>query len=173
MPHFTSPIWDAWPRIFGFMVQDHRLCSYLVRLLVAERSLGLGDQRERTPMSRFFNRRTMLLAMLAAVAWTLGDSSAQANLLTNGDFETGNVLGQVDQGLNGWTATGSVFLVNGFGYQACCGATGTLAELTNKSASFGAGDKVDNGVLSQQFATSAGQTYTLAFDYGAVANPVT
>lgn len=76
---------------------------------------------------------------------------ARANLITNGDFETGT--------LSSWMSTGNV----GIAAMPYFG----LSEPTygNYSASFNGGDSVPNGVLYQTISTVAGTSYTVAFNY--------
>ena len=76
---------------------------------------------------------------------------AQPGTLTNGSFESG---------YTGWTHSGNQFSVSGGGYQASNG--------TNLVA-FNGGNQTPNGVLSQSFTTTSGQSYTLAFDVGVLA----
>ena len=71
--------------------------------------------------------------------------------LTNGGFESG---------LSGWTATGNLASSSGSPYVATEGA---------KLVSFNGANMESNGVLSQTFSTTAGRTYTLSFDAGALA----
>ena len=74
--------------------------------------------------------------------------SAQAqSLIQNGSFENG---------LANWQASGNVQAYGGEG-----------ATNGSYSAVWNGGDSAPNGVLSQSFATTAGQTYNLQFDYGA------
>ena len=107
-----------------------------------------------------FLRGLMALAGLVAIS----ASPASANLVSNGDFETGN--------FSGWTVTpptGDVLVLTGSDYQPCCGTTGTAAALSNHFASFGPGNIAITGVtLGQTFSTVAGQTYQFSFDYGAL-----
>ena len=70
--------------------------------------------------------------------------------LTNGSFE---------QDYTGWTATGNMDI------QTSSAADGV------KAVRFNSGQRTPNGVLSQSFATTAGQSYTLTFNYG-VYSPV-
>jgi hypothetical protein len=110
--------------------------------------------------------RSGILGFVAGIGGLLGAaaSPASANLLINGDFETG--------ALTSWTVNpsgGQVAVYNGYNYQPCCGTTGTPAELSNHFASFGAGDVSIAGVtISQTFSTTAGQQYTYSFNYGAL-----
>jgi len=78
---------------------------------------------------------------------------------TNGSFESGT---PTDFGpLDGWTVTGNVvgYASNPPNYAAKPGNGARLAI-------FNSGDSVYNGVLSQRFATIAGQTYRIEFDMG-------
>ncbi len=68
--------------------------------------------------------------------------------LTNGSFENG---------FAGWTTQGDMFVV---------GTPFVVATDGTKVMDFGS-NTTPNGVLSQTFATTPGQTYTLAFDFGA------
>jgi phospholipase/lecithinase/hemolysin len=79
---------------------------------------------------------------------------AGANLVGNGDFETGN--------FNGWTispANANVNVVNDSGY--------------NHSGTYGAqlGPPDNDADLSQTLSTTIGQTYTLSFWLKNIANP--
>jgi len=81
-------------------------------------------------------------------------------ILVNGSFEAD---------LTGWTASGNVGIADPTGapYVPTDGS---------KIIAFNAGQSTPNGVLSQAFATVAGQTYSLAFDAGVIAynkNPQT
>jgi len=81
-----------------------------------------------------------------------------ANLLTNGDFATGD--------LTTWSPSGDVLAIPESAYNGCCG---TINDTPGAYvASFGAGNKPDNGVLSQSFPTTVGVGYVVSFDYGAV-----
>jgi hypothetical protein len=84
---------------------------------------------------------------------------ASANAIVNGDFETGD--------LTGWTAMGAVDVIDGQLYAQCCHGVGSPAGLANHFAVFGGGDRLSDGTLYQSFATTAGTTYSLTFDYGA------
>lgn len=107
--------------------------------------------------------KTMRALMLGALLAAAGGTGARANLLSNGDFATGD--------LTGWTATGNVAVGLESAYQGCCGAynwtDGTYV------AAWAWADLPNTGVLSQSFATTIGTSYTLAFLYGAIANPGT
>ena len=101
-----------------------------------------------------FLKASMKTKMIAAVLSVLLAGSAQAALITNGNFENG---------LTGWTTTGNVnsatFNGNYFG-----GGSNALNGTT--MAAFNAGDSAANGTLSQTFATLAGATYAVKFDFG-------
>jgi len=95
------------------------------------------------------------LATLVVLALS---GAAHANLLTNGDFATGD--------LTSWSSSGDVLAIPESAYNGCCGTiNGTPGAHV---ASFGAGNKPDNGVLSQSFPTTVGVGYLVSFDYGAV-----
>lgn len=88
---------------------------------------------------------------LAALALCLS-GAANANVLVNGNFESG---------LSGWTLTGVAGLASppyfGGGSPAVDGVF---------MAVFNQGEQPASGVLSQSFATMAGHTYHVTFDYG-------
>ena len=88
---------------------------------------------------------------LAALAGLCAALPARANLITNGDFETGT--------LSGWTKTGNVGVATlpYFG----------VSEPTygNYSAAFNGGDSTPNGVLSQIISTISGVNYVIGFNY--------
>lgn len=81
---------------------------------------------------------------------TLEVNPPSTELLFNGGFEAG---------FTGWITTGNQFVQTGAPYAPTEGS---------KLASFNAGNMAPNAVLSQSFATVAGQSYTLAFDLGAI-----
>ena len=88
---------------------------------------------------------------LAALTLCLS-ATASANVLVNGNFESG---------LTGWSLTGVAGLASApyFG-------GGTPAANGVYMAVFNQGEQQASGVLSQSFATVAGHTYHVAFDYG-------
>ncbi|MES2659022.1 MAG: kelch repeat-containing protein [Verrucomicrobiota bacterium] len=93
---------------------------------------------------------------IATVSLEVNPPSTQ--LLFNGGFESG---------FTGWITTGNQFIQSAAPYAATEGT---------KLASFNAGNNTPNAVLSQTFATVAGQSYTLAFDLGVLSyntNPQT
>jgi hypothetical protein len=69
--------------------------------------------------------------------------------IANGNFESGEA---------GWTATGNRVVVSAPPYVASDGVS---------AMSFNGGQKTPNGVVSQSFGTTIGQSYTLSFDVGA------
>jgi Ig-like domain-containing protein/immunoglobulin I-set domain protein/uncharacterized protein DUF642 len=81
-----------------------------------------------------------------------GSSSTPVGSFTNGGFEADYL---------GWVASGTQMVVTAPWY----GATVTEG---SKGVVFNAGQQPASGVLSQTFTTTVGQTYTLAFDLGAV-----
>ena len=86
-------------------------------------------------------------------------TGAQAAAVTNGDFSAGTA---------GWTFAGNVGIANSPIYVGCCavGDTGT-----GNFAAFGGGNQPNTGSISQAFATTAGASYNLTFQYGAFSNP--
>lgn len=93
--------------------------------------------------------KTKVLAIILSLA---AAASAQAGVI-NGNFENG---------FTGWTATGNVALAT-FSGSYFGGGSNALNGTT--MIAFNAGDQAANGVLSQAFATTAGTTYTVKFDY--------
>ena len=88
---------------------------------------------------------------LATLAGLCAALPAQANLITNGDFESG--------ALSSWMSTGDVVIIHlpYFG----------LSEPTygQYSAAFNGGNFAPNGVLYQTISTVAGISYIVAFNY--------
>lgn len=85
---------------------------------------------------------------IAKVTINVQATTATASALVNGSFESNGT---------GWTATGNQVIATGSPYSATHGS---------KLVSFNGGNNAPNGVISQSFATVAGQTLTLAFDVG-------
>ncbi len=79
-------------------------------------------------------------------------SEVATALLTNGSFEGG---------FGGWSGQGNLYIVGVPLIPLFLATDGT--HLMN----FNGADQTPNGVLSQTFATTPGQSYTLAFDFGA------
>jgi hypothetical protein len=90
----------------------------------------------------------LLIALAAAAAFSLAHP-AIANLITNPGFETGN--------FTGWTVSGAASVV------------GTASGISPHSGSFQAAGSV--ATISQTFATTPGQLYTLDFWAAAVTPP--
>jgi len=96
--------------------------------------------------------KTMKIIKYVAVVAGLGVavSVAQAqNLVSDGTFGTGTLTGSP------WTSSGNVIV-----------GTEGAAPGDTFAAVFNTGGTTANGVLSQTFATTAGNLYALTFDYG-------
>jgi hypothetical protein len=87
--------------------------------------------------------------------------AAHANLVSNGNFATGD--------LTDWTASGNVIVSNEVTYVGCCG--GVNGTLGVNFGDFGSGNNADDGAISQSLGTVAGHTYTLTFEFGAFGPP--
>jgi hypothetical protein len=113
-------------------------------------------------MSKLRNMLTAVAALTALAA----AGSASANVLVNGDFETG---------LAGWTPdNASIATATGQAYGICCGVGGSgSAYQNNHFATFGSGGFSGVGTLSQNYQSIAGGLYTLSFDIGALAGSST
>lgn len=98
------------------------------------------------------------VSMIAAVAGLFYAGVANANLIVNGDFETG--------AQSPWIMTGNVLQVGPVGSPFWFGA-GSSTQDGNFAIAFNAGNLVPDGKISQVFATVAGTTYMVQFDYGA------
>lgn len=85
------------------------------------------------------------IATIAAISLALA-SSAHANLVTNGDFETGNT--------SGWALSGNT------GFFSVASGAGT-----GGSYGVSAGPIGSDGFLSQTLSTIAGQSYTIEWDF--------
>jgi lysophospholipase L1-like esterase len=92
--------------------------------------------------------RTALQTMIAPQSMANFSPSAT----TNGSFEND---------YDGWTASGNQGIKSGSPYDASEG---------DNLVAFNDGDSTPDGVLSQIFATTPGQTYQLAFDCGVLSN---
>lgn len=99
-------------------------------------------------------------AKIAAALFALSSlNAAHANIITNGNFE---------QGDTGWNGSGNVNLATRYslyGSDFYFGG-GSKAQNGNYAVAFNAGNSLGTGQLWQSFATTAGTTYTLSFDYG-------
>ena len=92
-------------------------------------------------------KTSLTAALLAASSLCLAMPSAQANLITNGGFETGD--------FSGWVQSGS--LENTGVSDSRCAHSGDYCAYFNSSVS----DQPN--ILTQTFATQIGQSYTLAY----------
>jgi hypothetical protein len=89
----------------------------------------------------------MKAKLITAFVLTLALRLPAQNLLVNGSFETGD--------FTGWNASGNVAVDSGEG-----------ASDGIYSAVYNAGETPPTGVVSQSFATTPGDEYSLSFDYG-------
>ena len=100
-------------------------------------------------------KRTLASALFALAAIA---GSAQANVIQNGNFENGS---------SNWSISGAASVTGRtFGQPGFYWGGGSLAQNGNYAVAFNGGDQFANGQLWQSFATVAGKTYTLSFDYG-------
>ena len=97
-------------------------------------------------------------AFTVAIASLAGGSAARADTVINGSFS--DAIGLAS--LGGWTSTFGVGASSEASFADCCGGVGAGL---NNLAQFGGGQS-SGGILSQSFATVAGQSYTLSFLYG-------
>lgn len=100
-------------------------------------------------------KRISAIAVGFLVGGVVWNSSANANLVVNGDFEND---------LNSWTAVQRVVTETSQRYRDLAGATGNTG--TGRFASFGSANDPALGSLSQTIATVAGESYVLTFGYG-------
>jgi hypothetical protein len=131
-------------------------------------------QIERTKM---FHRGS-LTVLAAAIFTTCGSVSLQANVITNGSFESpvvpvGSYLDYASgsTAIPGWTvvgAAGGVSIVNGTLVQGCC--TFPAEDGAQYLDLTGDGTNSVEGV-EQTFSTTIGTNYTLTFWVGNVDNP--
>ncbi len=89
-----------------------------------------------------------LTSNLAIVTISVSGGGTVSDILVNGSFESG---------YTGWTFTGNQSIESAAPYVATDGG---------KLVGFNDGNRTPNAVLSQNFSTVAGQTYTLTFDVG-------
>ena len=104
--------------------------------------------------SKKFRSSFARVGALCAITALCGVSQfANANIVTNGDFETGNI--------NGWTIApgGSFDFVCSSGQQA--GAATCISHGGTHAMTFGTGGRIDT--LSQSLVTTAGASYQLSF----------
>ncbi|HTD02197.1 DUF642 domain-containing protein [Undibacterium sp.] len=112
-----------------------------------------------TPLGQKIEQELYLMKIKSILAMTvlLAAGAANANLITNGNFESGK--------LTPWNGSGNVSLVSAKGGDFWFGG-GSAAQDGVYAIAFNSGDKAPDGVLWQTFATQAGLTYTVSFDYG-------
>jgi hypothetical protein len=101
-----------------------------------------------------------------AIAGLVFATQAQATTIINGNFETGP-FGVAPTGFS-VTPGAEILALQGSDYIPCCGVTGSPAQLANHFVSFGAGNIPNTSTLSQTFATIAGRSYRVNFDFGAL-----
>jgi hypothetical protein len=103
----------------------------------------LNDSTWKGPTMRRF-----ILSVAASILFLGGSQSAEAGLIANGDFETGN--------LTGWTKNGNIFPFHSF--------DGFLPNGGNVFAALG--DAFSLGTLSQTINDTAGEHYALSLHLG-------
>ena len=92
---------------------------------------------------------------ITAAAMLLSVAPAMSATIVNGDFENG---------LAGWSKTGTVNAVLGSAYADGVGTIATQAQRDNTYAFFGGGNVTSINMLSQSFATIIGRTYSFSFE---------
>ena len=98
----------------------------------------------------------MKSAIAAALFALFSVHAAQAAIITNGNFE---------QGATGWNIVGNADVVGQYGAGFYWGG-GSVAQNGKRAVAFNGGDTLGTGQVWQSFATTAGTSYTLTFDYG-------
>lgn len=98
------------------------------------------------------NRSILTIGLIIATTFSFSVASAQ-NVIINGDFETGpyDTIGVVSD----WVVAGNVGEVGDEGFTS-----------PSHAAAFSLGGNSEGNMLSQSFATTMGQVYTLDFDAG-------
>ncbi|MES2657777.1 MAG: Ig-like domain-containing protein [Verrucomicrobiota bacterium] len=91
---------------------------------------------------------------------TLNSNVATATITINDVVSVALVNGSFESGFTGWTTTGNQNIQSAWPYAPTDGT---------KLVGFNGANTTPNAVLSQSFATVAGQTYVLAFDVGVLA----
>ena len=92
---------------------------------------------------------------ITAAAMLLSVAPAMSATIVNGDFENG---------LAGWSKTGTVNAVLGSAYADGVGTIATQAQRDNTYAFFGGGNVTSINILSQSFATIIGRIYSFSFE---------
>jgi hypothetical protein len=94
--------------------------------------------------------------IVAILSFAAGVAQA-APILSNGNFESGST---------GWTLTGNTTVTASAGGAFWFGA-GSTAQDGTRALIFNSANATPNGTVAQTFATTAGTTYRVDFDYGA------
>jgi PEP-CTERM motif-containing protein len=97
--------------------------------------------------------------LLACVAAGMATSANASTTIFSENFESGYGV---------FTPSGQVAIATGTDYIPCCGTSGSAGAMANHFVTFGSGDEASGSIMSASFATLLGQTYTVAFDYGAL-----
>lgn len=97
----------------------------------------------------------LALCAAAAIAVFAAAPAHAGDLIANGDFETGS--------LAPWGVSGVIADVTEGDYGPCCGFF--TSHPTNHVAAFGGGFGSGTEVLTQSFNTTAGQQYSLTYDW--------
>jgi hypothetical protein len=99
----------------------------------------------------------LLVICFELVISITGSGEARADLVTNGDFETGD--------LSGWDYSGTVVVGSEADFHLGAGAVGSFP-VGDYAVDFGGGNLSNDGIISQELETILGQEYSLTFDYG-------
>ncbi len=150
---FSKPVEDAATNLSNFSlnggatISQAALDSASMRIITLTTSALTTDLTYTLSVSGVRDRTPQhnAIASGSTVAFT-------SERLTNGSFESGTFAG--------WTASGNQAIAVGNSYSTTDGADVVV---------FNGGQSTPNAVLSQSFATTAGQKYVLRFDMGVVA----
>jgi len=149
---FSKPVADSATNLANFSLTGGLTISQAVLDAATKRYITLTTSTQ-TP-------ETLYTLTVSGVR----DRTAQQNLIAAGSTVTFTpgvlVNGSFEADFTGWTTTGNQFIATGAPYLATDGT---------KLAAFNGGNLPPNAVLAQAFATTVGQTYTLAFDAGVLA----
>jgi len=103
--------------------------------------------------------KTSVVLLFGLAMWgVVAAGPAQANLIVNGDFETGAT--------SPWIFSGNVAVTGPASADFWFGG-GSTAQNGTRATVFNSADTTPNGVISQTFATVLGETYQVEFDYDA------